>query len=178
MMLWQKRILTPVMIAVVLAMGLAAGQAQAARMVPLSDAELDAIHAEGLVIELAVDIAISDGATVVSNVSWEQLQDLVSDGFQVQKAGSHGSTIIGGALLDPGGAFSVLNPANAAASFASSSGLLNPAGPGIDLDVINGDVAIGINIAIFVNSVITDSSLYQFNFNFTDIGDILDLLLQ
>ena len=57
MMFWQKRILTPVMIAVVLAMGLAAGHAQAARMVPLSDAELDAIHAEGLVIELGIDIA-------------------------------------------------------------------------------------------------------------------------
>jgi len=50
-------------------------------------------------------------------------------------------------------------------------------GPGIDIDVIEGNVAIGINIAVFVNSVITDSSLYQFNFNFTEPGDVLNWLL-
>jgi molybdopterin-binding protein len=175
---WQKGSLIPVTVALVLAIGLAAGHAHAARMVPLSDAELDAIYAEGLVIDLKVDLAISDGATVVSNVGWEQVQDLVANGFQIQKAGSDGPAILAGSLLGPGGAFAVLNPAEAGAPFATSSGPLDFSGSGINLDVINGDVAIGINLAVFVNSVISDSSLYQLNINFGDIGDVLGILTQ
>jgi len=161
----------------VLVIGLATGQAQAARMVRLTDSELDAVYAEGLVIDLRCDIAISDGAQVVTDVGWDQLQDLLANGFEIRSAAGDGSSVIAGALVDPSGSFAVLNPAKAAA-MSGSSDISGLSMSGINVDVVNGDVAIGINIAVFVNSVITDSALYQFNFNFSDPGNILDLITQ
>lgn len=157
--------------------GLAAGRAEAARMVPLSDAELDAVYAEGIAIELDFDIAISEGAEVVSNVGWDQVQDLVADGFQIRGTGGDGTTMMSGALLDPSGSFAAVNPASLAGPLSNPEGSSSWSGPAIDIDVIEGNVAVGINIAIFVDSVISDSSLYQFNFNFSDPGDILNGLL-
>ena len=166
-----------VAIAALLLTGLSMGEAQAARMVRLRDAELDSIYAEGLVIDLQFDIAISDGAEVISNVGWDQVQQLIADGFQITGTGGDGTTVVSGALLDSSGSFVALNPANLAGPMNGGSGPSGWSGPALDIDVIDGNVAIGINIAVFINSVITDSSIYQYNFNFSDPGDILNGLL-
>jgi hypothetical protein len=158
-------------VAAMLATGLAAGEANAAKMVPLSDAELDAIYAEGLVLDLQFDIAISEGAEIVSNAGWEQVQQLIADGFQIRGTGGDGSTVVTGTLLDPSGASVTLNPANLVGPFDGGPGSGGWGHPGIDIDVVNGDVAIGINLAVFINSIVTDTSIYQFNFNFSDPGD-------
>ncbi len=174
----QGGIVAGCVLAALLLCGFAMPEAQAAKMIPLTDAELDAIYAEGLVIELDVDIAISEGAEVVSNVSLDQIQQLVADGFQLRRSSGPGTTIKGGALLDPAGAAVVVNPVNLGGILGGSLGASDWSAPtGIDIDVIGGDVAVGINIAVFVNSVLNDSSLYQFNFNFTDPGDLLNWLL-
>ena len=170
----QGGILAGCVLATLLLCGLAAGQAQAARMVPLSDAELDAVYAEGIVIELGFDIAISEGAEIVSNVGWDQVQELVADGFQIRGTGGDGTTVMSGALLDPSGSFVAVNPASLVGPLDGSEGSSSWSGPAIDIDVIDGNVAIGINIAVFINSVISDTSIYQFNFNFSDPGDILN----
>lgn len=146
-------------------------------MVLLSDPELDAIYAEGIVIELDFDIDISEGAEIVSNGGWDQVQELVADGFQIRGIGGDGTTVMSGSLLDPSGSFVAVNPASLTGPLNDSGGSSSWSGPAIDIEVTNGNVAIGINIAVFINSVISDSSLYQFNFNFTDPGDILNGLL-
>ncbi len=159
-----------------LVVGPLAGAAHAAKMVPLSDSELDAVYAEGLVIDLQFDVAISDGAQIVSNGAWDQVQQLIADGFRIKGTAGDGSTVVSGSLLDPEGSFAAVNPANLTGPLGASDDDSWWSGSGIDIDVVNGNVAIGINIAIFVNSVITDSSIYQFNFNFSNPGDLTGIL--
>lgn len=143
---------------------LATGPAEAARMEPLSDSQLDAVYAEGVSIDLQFDVAISEGAQVVSNVGMDQLQSLLDNGFEVKATAGTGSTVTTGMLLDPAGASACLNPADVSLAGTSMGGLSDMGG--IDISVVNGNVAIGINLAVFVNSTITNSSIYQFNFNF------------
>lgn len=168
--------LLALMVAALLLGGLMVGQAEAARMVPLSDTELDAIYAEGLVIDLQFDVAISEGAEITTNVGLDQVQQLVADGLAIRGVAGNGSTVVEGALLDPSGASVTLNPANGAALLGGAGDSVGLMGSGLTINVEGGDVAIGINIAVFINSTISNSSLYQYNFNFTDLADILSLL--
>lgn len=143
----------------------------AAAPVPLADEELDAVYAEGLYFTLDMKLDVEGASAVrLEGGNLDDLQTLLNNGVSWTSAGIGNPANTVRAMVEPGGDLD-LN-ALLGSIYIGGNALQNTHNL-FNLVVQGGDVGVGINISIILNPVGSNFSVYNFNFNFSDVQGLV-----
>ncbi len=149
----------------------ALSQVAAAAPVPLTDQQLDGVYAEGLYFSLDMKLDV-DGASSVrlEGGNLGDLEAVLNNGVSWKSAGIGDAGKSVKAMLEPGGD---LDLDALLGSIYIGGNALQDTHNLFNLVVQGGDVGVGINISIILNPVSSNFSVYNFNFNFSDVQGLV-----